>query len=162
MASGYETGVHHSPVDENNRMLRIGSKFQDSPPSVSTGDNVYLLVDAAGRLIVTQQYVPNIFKQIDALAVTAGVPATVWTPESGKTVRLLGYKLTAGSTSSIEFQDSAAAGTVILSTGVIGIVAPSISSPLGAGVVLAAPNNTLEIDVTSSITVSGMVYGLEE
>ena len=34
--------------------------------------------------------------------------------------------------------------------------------PLGEGILLAATDNTLELDVTGNSTVSGMVFGVEE
>lgn len=158
----YEVGVHDDPVDVNDRLIRVGTKYQATPPGVADGDNVYLLVDAAGRLIVIQQYVPNVFKHIDSVAITAGTPATIWTPASGKTIRLLGYSLTASASASMEFQDSAAAGTVIFATGVAGIITPVVNPTMGAGLVLAAADNTLELDVTASVTISGTVFGIEE
>ena len=50
---GYSEGAHDAPADTKDRLVRVGSKYQATAPSVADGDNVYLLVDAAGRLLVT-------------------------------------------------------------------------------------------------------------
>ena len=47
----YTEGVHDSPADTKDRLVRIGAKYQATPPSVADGDNAYLLVDSAGRLL---------------------------------------------------------------------------------------------------------------
>ena len=48
----YTEGAHESPADTRNRLVRVGSKYQASTPSVADGDNTYLLVDAAGRPLI--------------------------------------------------------------------------------------------------------------
>lgn len=50
---GYTEGAHDSPADTANRLLRIGSKYQATAPTVADGDNAYLLVDAAGRPLIS-------------------------------------------------------------------------------------------------------------
>ena len=133
----YTKGAHNSPADTKDRLVRIGSKYQASAPTVADGDNAYLLLDSAGRLLISGAaahdtaaagyplrvggvyrttipavaagdivdllldaagrlrlaFSPDTFKIIDAVAITAGTPATVWTPASGKKVRLLGWAL---------------------------------------------------------------------
>ena len=133
----YTEGAHNSPADTKARLVRIGSKYQASAPTVADGDNAYLLLDSAGRLLISGAaahdtaaagyplrvggvyrttipavaaghivallldaagrlrlaFSPDTFKIIDAVAITAGTPATVWTPASGKKVRLLGWAL---------------------------------------------------------------------
>ena len=133
----YTEGAHNSPADTKDRLVRIGSKYQASAPTVADGDNAYLLLDSAGRLLISGAaahdtavagnplrvggvyrttipavaagdivdllldaagrlrlaFSPDTFKIIDAVAITAGTPATVWTPASGKKVRLLGWAL---------------------------------------------------------------------
>ena len=49
---GYTEGKHNDPADTQDRLVRIGSKYQASAPAVADGDNVYLLVDAAGRPLI--------------------------------------------------------------------------------------------------------------
>jgi len=103
------------------------------------------------------------FKVIDATAVTAGNPAIVWTPASGKTVRLLGWFLSSSAAAALEFQDSGAAGTVIAQTPLLAAAGIHNSrSDLGKGIPLAGADNTLKVNVTTNSTVSGMVFGREE
>jgi len=129
---------------------------------VADGDNVYLLVDSAGRLITKAQYRPVTFKIIDAVAVTAGTPVTVWTPASDKTVRLLGWSLSSTAGAALEFQDSGTPGTVIAQTPLLAAAGVHNLPDIGDGVALAAADNTLDLDVTATSTVSGMVFGVEE
>ncbi len=50
--TGYTEGKHNDPADTQDRLLRVGTKYQSIAPSVADGDNVHLLVDSAGRPIV--------------------------------------------------------------------------------------------------------------
>ena len=50
--TGYVVGKHDDPSDTQDRLVRIGSKYQATAPSVADGDTVYLLVDAAGRPLI--------------------------------------------------------------------------------------------------------------
>ena len=50
--TGYSHGKHDDPADTQDRLARVGTKYQSSAPTVADGDNVYLLVDSAGRPIV--------------------------------------------------------------------------------------------------------------
>ena len=158
----YTEGAHDSPADTNDRLLRVGTKYQSTAPNVADGDNVYLLVDSGGRLITKAQYRAATFKVVDAVAITAGTPATVWTPASGKKVRLLGWFLSSSAAAALELQDSGAAGTVIAQTPLLAAAGIHDAPHLGEGVVLAAADNTLGLDVTANATVSGMVFGVEE
>ena len=201
----YIEGAHNSPADTRDRLVRVGSKYQASAPSVSDGDNAYLLLDAAGRPLVAGAaahdapaagnpvrvggvyrtaipavaagdiadllvdaagrlklaFKPDTFKIIDAVAITAGTPVTVWTPSAGKTVRLLGWFLSSSAAAALEFQDSGAAGTVIAQTPLLATAGVHNAPDLGEGVILAAADNTLNLDVTANSTVSGMVFGVE-
>ena len=156
----YTEGPHDSPADTRDRLVRVGSKYQATAPTVADGDNAYLLLDAAGRLKLA--FTPDTFKMIDAVAITAGTPATVWTPASGKKVRLLGWFLSSSAAAALELQDSATAGTVIAQTPILAAAGVHDAPHLGEGLVLAAADNTLDLDVTANATVSGMVFGVEE
>ena len=202
----YTDGSHDSPTDTRDRLVRIGSKYQATAPAVADGDNAYLLLDAAGRALISGAaahdaaaagnpvriggiyrttipsvaagdiadllvdtagrlklaFTPDTFKVIDAVAVTAGTPATVWTPASGKKVRLLGWVLSSSAAAALEFQDSGSAGTVRLQTPLLAAAGVHNSPSLGEGYLLAAADNTLNLDVTANVTVSGMVFGVEE
>ena len=105
---------------------------------------------------------PNVFKFIDANAIVAGSEEVVWTPETGRTIRLLGWHLSSSAAAALEFQDSAASGTVIAQTPLLAAAGIHDSPNLGRGVKLAAADNTLKLDVTANATVSGMIFGVEE
>jgi len=105
---------------------------------------------------------PDIFKSIDANAIVAGTEEIVWTPASGKTVRLLGWRLSSSVAAAIQFQDSAASGTIIAQTPVLAAAGIDEKESLGRGILLASPGNTLKIDVSANSTISGIVFGVEE
>ena len=107
-------------------------------------------------------YRASTFKMIDANAITAGTEETIWTPKSGSRIRLLGWSLSSSAAAAIEFQDSAASGTVIAQTPLLAIAGVHNSPDLGDGIVLSAADGTLALDVTGNSTVSGMVWGIEE
>ena len=203
---GYSEGAHDTPADTKDRLVRVGSKYQATAPSVADGDNAYLLLDAAGRVLISGAaahdaaavgnpvriggvyrtttpavaagdiadllidaagrmklaFTADTFKVIDAVAITAGTPVTVWTPGSGKKVRILGWVLSSSAAAALEFQDSGAAGTVIAQTPLLAAAGTHNSPNLGEGLLLAGADNTLDLDVTSNATVSGMVFGVEE
>lgn len=48
----YESGKHDDPTDGFDRLVRIGSKYQATAPTLTDGDNGYILLDAAGRVLV--------------------------------------------------------------------------------------------------------------
>ena len=107
-------------------------------------------------------YRASTFKMINANAITAGTEETVWTPQSGSRIRLLGWNLSASAATAIEFQDSSASGTVIAQAPLLAIAGVHNSPDLGDGILLSAADGTLELDVTAGSTVSGMVWGIEE
>ena len=106
--------------------------------------------------------VPDVFKNIDANAITAGTEEIVWTPASGKTIRLLGWRLSSSAAAAIQFQDSATSGTIIVQTPVLAAAGIDDRESLGRGVVLDSPGNTLKVDVSANSTISGVVFGVEE
>ena len=107
-------------------------------------------------------YRDSTFKMIDANAITAGTEETIWTPQSGSRIRLLGWSLSSSAAAAIEFQDSAASGTVIAQTPLLAAAGIHDSPDLGDGILLSAADGVLKLDVTSGSTVSGMVWGIEE
>ena len=107
-------------------------------------------------------YRASTFKMIDANAITAGTEETVWTPQSGSRIRLLGWSLSSSAAAAIEFHDSAASGTVIAQTPLLAAAGIHDSPDLGDGILLSAADGVLKLDVTSGSTVSGMVWGIEE
>ena len=49
---GATEGKHDDPADTKDRLVKIGTKYQATAPAVADGDNIYLLVDSAGRPII--------------------------------------------------------------------------------------------------------------
>ena len=107
-------------------------------------------------------YRASTFKMIDANAITAGTEETVWTPQSGSKIRLLGWCLSSSAAAAIEFQDSASSGTVIAQPPLLAAAGIHNSPDLGDGIVLSAAAGVVKLDVTAGSTVSGMVWGIEE
>ncbi len=88
--SGYTEGAHDSPADTRDRLVRVGSKYQATPPSVADGDNVYLLTDAAGRPIVKQSHVGGeVTSVVVAIGASSATRATAINPTAGKKVRII-------------------------------------------------------------------------
>lgn len=99
----------------------------------------------------------NVFKGVN-VAITAGTPATIWTPASGKKFRLMGWTLisTVASVAGMIFKDD----TTELWR--IEIGRSTAANPIGNGKLSAAANNTLKLDLGDSGTVTGLVWGTEE
>ena len=51
--SGYPEGKHDEPVGSSDRLVRIGSRYRAEPTEVDEGDNIYLLVDSLGRVLIS-------------------------------------------------------------------------------------------------------------
>lgn len=98
---------------------------------------------------------------IAAVAVTAGTPASLWTPTSGKKFRLLGYCVSLSVAGSVIFDDNVV-GAEILRTPLLAAGTGIASGPMGNGILSAAANNILKINVTATGSVSGHVFGTEE
>lgn len=106
---------------------------------------------------------PLVFKRINAVAVTAGTPATVWTPTTGTRFRLLGYSLgVTVAAAQVFFVEGAGNVATNVATPVVAINGVANSPVLGDGYLSAAVDNALKIDVSASSTVSGMIWGIEQ
>ncbi len=103
----------------------------------------------------------NIFKMIDANAITAGTAENVWVPTNDRRVRLLGWSLSSSANAAIEFVAASADTTVLAQTPLLAAAGIHDSPDLGDGILLAS-NDDLQIDVTASATISGMIWGVEE
>jgi hypothetical protein len=103
----------------------------------------------------------KVFKMINAVAITAGTPVTVWAASGALRIRLLGWSLSVSAAAALEFQDSVSAGTVIAQSPLLAIAGVQNSPDIGDGILLTA-GESLDLDVTASATVSGMVWGVEE
>ena len=103
-----------------------------------------------------------VVKEIAAVAVTAGTPATVWTPAGGKRFRLCGWSLGVGAAASIIFKEGAGSTAIGVRTPVLPINGVDSQPGLWPGVLSAAADNVLKVDVSANATVSGYVWGFEE
>ena len=103
----------------------------------------------------------NVFKMIDANGITAGTPENVWVPTNDRRVRLLGWCVSSSANAAIEFVAASADTTVLAQTPLLAAAGIHTSPDLGDGILLAS-NDDLQIDVTGSSTISGMVWGVEE
>lgn len=100
----------------------------------------------------------NVHKDLSAVSI--GSIATVWTPASGKKVRLMGGTISLSAAASILFEDNSA-GTTVWRTGKLLADTP-YNFDLGQGVLLAAANNVLKATSSASASVTGTLYGTEE
>ena len=103
--------------------------------------------------------IPNVFKTIAGVAVTAGTPVNVWTPATGKKFRLMGYALGLTVAGAVILLDNT---TEILRTAIKPANDGMSSPPMGNGILSAAANNILKVNVTATGTVHGFVFGTEE
>lgn len=104
---------------------------------------------------------PFVFKPFAATAIVAGTGLTVWTPAAGKKFRLMGWSLSTNTAADLIFGDNLAA-TVIYRTGVQQVNTVVNSPDIGNGILSAAANNVLKLDVSVGATVGGTVWGTEE
>jgi len=107
-----------------------------------------------------RQRTPAVFKTLAAVAVTAGTPVAAWTPAAGKKFRFMGGGVSLSVAGAVIFKD---ATTEIWRTPLMpaGIGQP-IPPNFGNGILSAAANNVLNIDVTATGSVTGGVFGTEE
>lgn len=104
----------------------------------------------------------NVIKTIAAVAITAGTAATIWTPTSGKKLRLMGWSLSASAAASLIFAFGATP-TVMFRTELLAAAGISQTGPgFGNGTMPGAANDALKLDVSATATVSGYVFGTEE
>ncbi len=103
--------------------------------------------------------VATVFKPIAAQAVTANTPVDVWTPATGKKFRLMGYALSLSVAGSVILKDNT---TEILRTPLMAAGIGLVQPEMGNGILSAAADQVLKIDVTASGSVSGYLYGTEE
>lgn len=102
--------------------------------------------------------------EVKAVAITAGTPVSVFTPDSGKKFNIVAYNLGVSAAGAIIFEDgSGGSSAEILRSGTMatgdGAVVPPGS--LGTGVPSGTANNQLYMDVTASATVNGWI-GISE
>jgi len=106
-----------------------------------------------------------VVREVASVAVTAGTPATVWTPASGRKFRLVGWSLgVTVAAAGIIFKEGA--GNAALAqptrTPVLAINGLSEVRLPDTGVQSSTVDNPLKVDVTANATVTGVVYGFED
>lgn len=103
-------------------------------------------------------YVPDVFKPQKTVAI--GSIATVWTPATGKKIRLMGGCISVSAAVSILFEDNAA-GTDVFQTPKLLADTP-YNFDLGNGKVLSAVNRVLKATSSGAANLIGTLYGKEE
>lgn len=99
------------------------------------------------------------FKNVSALVVTS--EQTVWTPASGKKVRLQGFCLTQGvATGAITLRDGSGGSTIL--TIPQHTVGAALWVDLDNGILLSAADRVLTAQGASTETITGFFYGTEE
>lgn len=101
--------------------------------------------------------VPDTFKTLKAVAI--GSIATVWTPATGKSVRIMGGSISVSAGASVLFEDNAA-GTDVWQTPVLA-ADTTYNFDLGNGVLLSAANNVLKATSSAAANITGTLYGIE-
>jgi len=96
----------------------------------------------------------------DLNAVAGGSIVTVWTPTSGKRVRLMSGSISVSAACSVLFEDNAA-GTTVYRTPKLLADTP-YSFDLGGGYLLSAANNVLKLTTSAAANVTGTLRGTEE
>ena len=105
--------------------------------------------------------VANVYKYIEYLALANNGATTIWTPASGKKVRLLGLHFSASAAAKVHIKDGAS-GTVIATIRLS--AAGTYHLELNNGRLSASANNVLEIQnaTGSAVDVWVTAYGTEE
>lgn len=102
----------------------------------------------------------NSQKMFDVNAVNIGSIATVATPTSGKTLRLMGGYIGLSGNASVLFEDNAA-GTTVFRTPLIATNTPFYFD-LGEGKVLSAADNVLKATSSGAANITGTLFCVEE
>ncbi len=110
---------------------------------------------------VDREYLPSVYKNVAAVAVTASTPVAIWTPATGKKFHLMGWNLSLSVAGSIIFKDGGNSSAEIIRAGAMPIGQANVSPWFGNGFTGAAAAGALQIDVTASGTVNGFVFGVE-
>jgi len=103
-------------------------------------------------------YVPSKFIDMSAVSITS--IATIWTPATGKKIRLLGGTFSVSAAGSVLFEDNAG-GTTVFRTAKLAADTPYFFD-FGNGIPLAAINNVLKATLSVAGTITGTLYGVEE
>lgn len=141
-----------------------------------------LAADAGGRYVFSEWQgnagfiavrSPGIYKAVaasasskDPLSIVAGTGVSLWTPATGKKVRLMGWALSPTYDTELIFYDGAAgaSGTILLRwpkilAGEKSIVGRDL---IGNGLLSGLADNALYLDVSANSSIFGTVWGIEE
>ena len=98
----------------------------------------------------------------DVATVAIGSIATVWTPASGKKVRLVGGSISVSAAGNVLFEDnSAGASNFVFRTPKLLADTP-YNFDLGGGKVLSSADNVLKATLSTTGNLTGTLYGTEE
>jgi hypothetical protein len=127
------------------------------------GNNLGLMAAGGMQFVYNgawdRQRTPNVFKNLAAVAVTAGTAATAWTPAAGKKFRLMGWMLSLSVAGSVIFKDG---GAEFFRTCLMPAGDGKSSPPIANGYLSSLANNVLGVDVSATGAVSGLCFGTEE
>jgi hypothetical protein len=113
-----------------------------------------------GNVDIDNIYTPDTFK--DQATAAIGTIATVWTPASGKKIRIMGGSISVSAAVSVLFEDnSAGAANFVWRTPKLLADTPYFFD-LGNGKLLSAVNNVLKATSSGAANLTGTLYGLEE
>jgi hypothetical protein len=103
--------------------------------------------------------IPLTFKGLSAVAI--GSIATVWTPASGKRIRLVGGSISVSAAVNVLFEDNSG-GNFVFRTPKLLVDTPYNFTLEGRGVLLSAVDNVLKATSSSAANVTGTLWGVEE
>ena len=103
-----------------------------------------------------------VVKEIAGLVVVAGTPQTIWTPATGRKFRLYGFHVGVSAACAVLFKEGAGNTSIGVRSGLLGVNGNVHADSIGEGVVSAAADNALKVDVTANATVHGFVWGYED
>jgi hypothetical protein len=101
---------------------------------------------------------PNTYKDLNAVAI--GTIATVWTPAIGKTIRVLGGMFSVSAAGSVLVEDNAGGTTVFRTPKLLADTPYTFDLP--GGRVLSAADRVLKATLSTTGTITGTLWGIEE
>lgn len=105
--------------------------------------------------------VPSTFKKV--VVASIGTIKTVWTPATGKKIRLLGGSFSVSVATSVLFEDhTAAAGNFVYQTPKLLQDTPYPMDLGPKGVLLSAEDHVLKATAADDCTITGTLWGVEE
>lgn len=106
--------------------------------------------------------IASVYKPILSVVITAGSPVLIWTPATGKKFRLMGWRMSLSVAGHIRFYDTSGWTEIWRSEDATAGAPIEVPPGFGNGILAAATNQALALDVSATGTVSGGVFGTEE